>query len=198
MTRHTKELGSQPRREYISLRESYKARGMAAREAAERAYAELKIETRLIDFKRRRAMRAAMDQAVPLTEDEMREENPSHSPLRCVKAENIGDREMTVQEQIKWAMGKAARVQNGAEPPREFPCEGALFWYQSAVGNRREFEKRVERVEAPGGDPDNLYLQDSQYQYSEIEKQVRQAREEVRGMIAEMEREELLEMSKGE
>jgi hypothetical protein len=54
------------------------------------------------------------------------------------------------------------------------------------VGNRREFEKLLLRVEAPGGDPDNLYLQDSQYQYSEIEKQIREAVKEVGPRMKEL------------
>jgi len=96
---------------------------------------------------------------------------------------------MSLAEQVKWAMRWAAKVQNGDDPPTKFPCEGALFWYQSAVGNRREFEKLLLRVEAPGGDPDNLYLQDSQYQFAEIEKQIRQAVAEAGPRLRELEKE---------
>jgi hypothetical protein len=57
------------------------------------------------------------------------------------------------------------------------------------VGNRREFEKVLLRVESPGGDPDNLYLQDSQYLYSELEKQIRAAVLEVGPRLRELEAE---------
>ena len=68
-----------------------------------------------------------------------------------------------------------------------------MFWYQSAVGNRREFEKVLLRVEAPGGDPDNLYLQDSQYHFSELEKQIKQAVDELGPRMREIEKKYLEE-----
>ena len=182
-TRHVTALGKAARNEYWNLREKYKGEGLSPREAVERAYTELKIKARYLELKNRVEVREALGEGVPLTPMEMAGVSPR------IKPEDIGDREMTVQEQIKWAMGKAARVQNGADPPVKFPCEGALFWYQSAVGNRREFEKRVERIEAPGGDVDNMYLQDSQYHFSELEKQLKRAREECGSRFLEMERE---------
>jgi len=171
-------LGKSARREYIDLREKYKGEGMSAAEAKERAYIELKIEARWHDWKRRIKMREAMMEAVPLTPAEMWETGAVDG-ARAGKAQEIGAQEMSVAEQVKWAARWAARVQNGEDPPVRFPCEGALFWYQSAVSNRREFEKILLKIESPGGDPDNLFLADSQYQYAEIEKQIREASKEV-------------------
>ncbi len=182
-TRHVTDLGKAAKHEYIQLREKYKGEGLSPREAVERAYVELKIRARWHDLRRRVEVREALGEGVPLTPMELAGVSPR------VKPEDIGDREMSVQEQLKWAMGRAARVQNGEDPPTRFPCEGALFWYQSAVGNRRDFEKRVERMEAPGGDVDNLYLQDSQYQFSELEKQIKRARDECGSRFLEIERE---------
>jgi hypothetical protein len=96
---------------------------------------------------------------------------------------------MSPGEQVKWAMKMAARVQNGSPAPTRFPNDGSLFWFQSAISNRQEFQKVVLRVDAPGGDPDNLYLMDSQYQYSEIERHLRAALDEVGSKLSELETE---------
>jgi len=187
-------LGKSARREYIDLREKYKGEGMSAAEAKERAYVELKIEARWHDWKRRVKMREAMVEAVPLTPAEMGEVGgAAEETARAGKAQEIGNQEMSVAEQVKWAARWAARVQNGEDPPVRFPCEGALFWYQSAVGNRREFEKILLKIESPGGDPDNLFLADSQYQYAEIEKQIREAAKEVGNKLRELEDQILME-----
>ncbi len=187
-TRHVGELGKAAKNEYFTLREKYKGEGLNPREAVERSYIELKVRARWTDHKRRIEMREALGDGVPLTPAEMGEVSPGHSPLRLSKAESIGEQDMALAEQVKWAMRWAAKVQNGSDPPVRFPCEGALFWYQSAVGNRRDFERLLLRVEAPGGDPDNLYLQDSQYQFTEIEKQIHRALEEVGVRLKELEK----------
>lgn len=194
-TRHIGELGKAAKHEYFELREKYKGEGLSPKEAVERAYVELKVRARWSDHKRRIEMREALGDGVPLTPAEMGEVSPGHAPLRLAKAESIGDQDMALSEQVKWAMRWAAKVQNGADPPVKFPCEGALFWYQSAVSNRRDFERLLLRVEAPGGDPDNLYLQDSQYQYSEIEKQIQRAVDEVGPKMKELEKKFLGEKS---
>jgi hypothetical protein len=172
-------LGVSAKHEYFKLRDGYKAKGLEDREAVERACIELRIMERWEDWKERKYLGEALGKGVPLTPEETQAAVPSYEPPRVAKAEEIGDQDMALAEQVKWAQRVAARVQNGEDPPTKFPCDGALFWYQSAVSNRREFEKVLLRVEAPGGDPDNLYLQDSQYQYSEIEKNLRECLEEV-------------------
>lgn len=186
-TRQVSFLGKGAKHEYISLRERYKGMGLSPREAIERAYVELNIKARWLDLKRRMAVQEALGDGVPLTDAEMEGVNPNHKPLKHAKAMEIGEEDMSLQEQVKWAMRWVAKVQNGADPPVKFPCDGALFWYQSAVQNRRDFERLLLRVEAPGGDPDNLFLQDSQHHFSELERQIRLAVQEVGPRMREVE-----------
>jgi hypothetical protein len=185
-TIHAKELGPEVWNEYKDRREHYKGQGLTPREAIERAYVELEIGERWSDFRNRRRVQNALGVGVPLTPGEMQAVSPDYVPPGSTKAEEIGDEEMSPVEQVKWAMKMAARVQNGSPAPTRFPCDGALFWFQSAIGNRQEFQKVVLRVDAPGGDPDNLYLQDSQHQYSEIEKNLRECLKEVGDRILEL------------
>ncbi len=187
VSRYVKDMGKVVWREYRDLREKYKGEGLTAQEAYERAFVELKIEKHHREWKHRVEMRDAFGEGLPLTPAEKGEVD-SGLGLKPTKAESIGDQDMSLPEQVKWAMRWVAKVQNGADPPVRFPCEGALFWYQSAVGNRRDFERLLLRVEAPGGDPDNLYLQDSQYQFAEIEKQIHRALDEVGPRLKELEK----------
>jgi hypothetical protein len=182
------DLGKGARREYINLREKYKGEGLQPREAIERAYTELHIEQRWQEQKNRERSQQAFGDGLPLTPGEAREVLPMHTELRIDKAVEIGSQDLSMGEQIKWAMREVAKVQNGDPPPTRFPNEGALFWFQSAVSNRRDFERLVLRVEAPGGDVDNLFLQDSQYHFSELEKQIAKAVEEVGPRIREIEK----------
>lgn len=190
-TSQARTLGEEVRREFVDLRAKYRGEGLSRQEANERSYVEMHIRERWMEQKQRANAQEAMGSLVPLTPAEASTVLPGYGSLRVPRAEEIGEQEMALSEQVKWAMKWAAKVQNGAEPPVRFPCEGALFWYQSACQNRREFEKLLLRVEAPGGDPDNLYLQDSQYQYGEIERQVRSALREVGARLRELEKETL-------
>lgn len=186
-TRYVTKLGKAAKHEYIQLREKYKGEGLSPREAVERAFIELKIGARYIDMKRRVETRDALGQGVALTPEEMGDVDPNYTPPKATKAEHIGEAEMTLEEAVKWAMKWVAKVQNGQDPPVRFPNEQCLFWYQSAVANRRDFERLLLRVEAPGGDPDNLFLQDTQYHFSELEKQIQRAVDEVGPRLREIE-----------
>jgi hypothetical protein len=188
---HAGDLGRDAKDEFVKLRERYKIEGLNPRDAANRAYRELKIEARWHDWKRRTLMGEALEAEGVLTPGEAVQVNAGYDPgLSLGEVQVIGDQEMSPAEQVKWAMNMAARVESKAEEaPTHFPNSGSLFWYQSAVRDRREFQKVVLRVEAPGGDPDNMYLQDSQYRAVEIEKQVRSALEEVGERLREMEKE---------
>ena len=188
ISRYVKDLGKAEWRKYRDLREKYKGEGLTPQEAYERAYIELDIKQKHDEWRARVEVRKAFGDGVSLTPAELREVDPNSSSLRTSKAESIGTVDMPLAEQVKWAMKWAAKVQDGADPPTVFPCEGALFWYQSAVQNRRDFERLLLRVEAPGGDPDNLYLQDSQYQFSELEKQIQKAVDEVGPRMREIEK----------
>jgi hypothetical protein len=188
INRHLADLGKGSRREYINLREKYKNEGLSPREAIERAYLELNVEKRWLDQRYREKTQQAFGEGLPLTPGEMGEVLPRHTELRIDKAVEIGNQDMGMAESVKWAMKEVARVQNGENPPTRFPNETCLFWFQAAVSNRRDFERIVLRVEAPGGDVDNLFLQDSQYHFSELEKQIAKAVEEVGPRIREIEK----------
>lgn len=189
LTRYVNALGKPAWRQYRDLREKYKGEGLTAREAVERAAIELKVEERYKEWRHRDEMKDAFGNGVPLTPTEQAAVIRGEEVLETGRAERIGDEEMSLPEQVKWAMKWVARQQNGDGPPKRFPCEGALFWYQSAIRDLRDFSRLLLRVEAPGGDPDNLYLQDSQYQFSEIEKQIKQAVAEVGPRLREIEAE---------
>ena len=188
ISRHANDLGVSAKHEYFKLRDGYKTKGLTDREAVERACIELRIMERWEDWRERKHLGEALGTGVPLTPEETQAAVPSYQPPRVTKAEEIGDQEMSLAEQVKWAMRWAAKVQNGEDPPTRFPNEGCLFWFQSAVSNRRDFERLLLRVEAPGGDPDNLFLADSQYQYAEIEKQIKLAVAEVGPRLREVEK----------
>ena len=185
--RHVTDLGPAVRHEYVQLREGLKAKGLTPREAIERATVELQIEERHKDWKQRKHFQQVSGSGVPVTPGELKAAVPSYEPIGEIKAEEIGDEEMSLAEQVAWAKKWSARVQNGEEAPTKFPCDGALFWLQSALSNRREFEKVVLRVESPGADGADAYLQDGQHQYKEIEDQIREAVRECGGKLVELE-----------
>lgn len=186
-TSHAKDLGRDVYREYVSLREGYKREGLTPKEAYTRAYMELRIEDRWRDWRQRKSMTAVLGSQVPLTQGEMKEVVPGYSPPSVTKAEEVGEEEMSLGEQVAWAKRWAARVQNGEDAPVKFPSEGALFWFQSALSNRREFEKVVLRVESPVGGEEDPYLQEGQYQFSQLEKQIQDALDECGGQLVELE-----------
>lgn len=186
ITRMAKCLGPQAKNEWIDARDGYKSKGLTPKDAAARAYVELQIQERYDDWRQRTTMQQVLGKQVALTPKELKEAIPSYTPLGSTKAEEVGDEEMSLAEQVAWAMKWAARVQNGEKAPTRFPCDGALFWFQSAVGNRREFERLIVRVQGPSEGAD-LYLQDGQYQMKEIEGQIREAVRESGERLVELE-----------
>lgn len=175
ITRYATALGVKAKAEYFATRDRYKRKGLEDREAIERAFVELKIKERYDDLRDRKAFGEATEAGVPVTPEEMREAMPSYQPLSVTKAEEVGDAEMSLSEQVSWAKKWSARVSNGDKAPRSFPSDGALFWFQAALSNRREFEKVVLRVESPAGGEESLYLQEGQHQMKEIEGQLQEA-----------------------
>lgn len=187
ISRYVTELGHLAKKEYFAVRDRYKRKGLEAREAVERAYVELKIKERYEDLRDRKAFGDATEAGVPLTPEEIREVMPSYNPLAVTKAEKIGDAEMSLSEQVGWAKKWAARVANGEKEPTSFPSDGALFWFQAALSNRREFEKVVLRVDSPTGGEESLYLQEGQHQMKEIEAQLKEAVRECGEKLCAME-----------
>ena len=187
ITRRVKLLGARAKQDYFDLRDKYKREGLTPKEAYQRAVIELKILERYADWRARKTTQELLGRQVQLTHAEMAEVMPGYEAPSVTKAESVGSEEMTLAEQVKWAKQWAARVQNGEEAPKDFPNEGALFWLQSALSNRREFEKVVLRVEQGSVDGDNEYLRDGQYQVKEIEGQVHEALKEVADRLVEEE-----------
>jgi len=187
VTRRVKCLGRDAATEYFRLRDGYKAQGLSARQSVERATAECQVLERYEDWRQRTTAAEMLGKQVAMTPSETREVMPRYVAMGMTKAEEVGSEEMSLSEQVAWAKRWAARVQNGEEAPTKFPSEGALFWFQSAVTNRREFEKVVLRVESPGGDGENLYLADCQYQLKEIERQLEEAVKECGERLVELE-----------
>ncbi len=186
-TRRAKCLGPDAWHEYFQLRDGYKGQGLTPREAVERACTELKIEERYQDWRARTTTAEMLGKMVPLTSPEIREVLPGFQAAGITKAEEVGNTEMSLAEEVAWSKKQAARVQNGEEPPTKFPSEGALFWFQSAISNRREFEKVVLRVDSPVADGSNAYLQDGQHQIKDIEDQLKEAVRESGERMLELE-----------
>ena len=187
ITRYATALGKKAKHEYFATRDRYKRKGLEDREAIERAYVELKIKERYEDLKEREAFGKATDAGVPVTPEEMREVMPSYQPLSVTKAEQIGDAEMSLLEQVTWAKKWSARVANGEKAPTSFPSDGALFWFQAALRNGLDFQKVVLKVESPGGGEENAYLQEGQYQMKELEGQLKEAVRESGEKLVELE-----------
>ena len=187
ITRRVKCLGKDAAKEYFTLREGYKGQGLTVRESIERACTELQVQERYEDWRRRSTAAEMLGKQVPMTPAEVQEVFPTYQVPGMTKAEEVGEKEMSLAEQVAWAKKWSARVQNGEPAPTKFPSEGALFWFQSALSNRREFEKVVLRVESPVADGSDPYLRDGQYQFKEIEGQIREAVRESGERLVEME-----------
>jgi hypothetical protein len=108
ISRHANDLGVSAKHAYFKLRDGYKTKGLTDREAVERACIELRIMERWEDWRERRHLGKALGSGVPLTPEETQAAVPSYEPPRVAKAEEIGDQEMSLAEQVKWAMRWAA------------------------------------------------------------------------------------------
>jgi hypothetical protein len=187
ITRQATCLGMDVRQEYITLREGYKSDGLTAKEAYTRAYIELKISERYEDWRSRKSVGEIVGKNVPLTPKEVQEVIPTYRPRTITNAESVGDSEMSFAEQVIWARDWSAKVQNGDPTPKRFPNDGALFQFQSAISNRRDFEKLVAKVEGPNTDGEDAYLQDGQHMLRDIEGQIREAVKESGERLVELE-----------
>lgn len=187
-TNRAKDLGPRTWHEYKDARERYKRQGLTAKEAYQRVYVEQRIGERWLDWRQRRTQQELMGGGnVPLTPKEMSEVNPRYKPLALTNAEEVGEEQMSHREVMDWAMKWAAKVENGEPSPTRFPNEKALFWYQSAIRDRSKFEQLLAKLSSPSGEGENLYLQDSQYRFSEIEDQLKDALREVGEGLVEVE-----------
>ena len=180
-------LGQDARREYIDLREKYKSDGLTPKEAYTRACIELNILERHKEWRSRKSLGEMLGKSVPMTPKEVQEVIPTYRPRTVTNAESVGDEKLSFAEQVVWARDWAARVQNGDPAPKQFPNEGALFQFQDAISNRREFAKLVAKVEGPNTDGEDAYLQNGQYMLRDIEGQIREAVKESGEKLLELE-----------
>ena len=203
-------LGPDAWGEYWRLRDSYKAEGLTPTEARKRAFVELKVQQRYDDWRRRTTTAELLGRQVPLTPAEVEaigipQRRPRPDPRKHTAghvemgvpdgvgeiplppAEQVGDQDMSLAEQVAWAKKWVARLENGEDAPRSFPSDGALFWFQRAIGNPQKFQDVVLRVESPAGEGDSAYLADGQYQLKEIKHQLEEALVECGGKMVEME-----------
>jgi len=164
---------------YVQLRESLKRQGMAAREAAERAYSDLHIEQMWQDHRQRQTQATILGMGAPLTPTEMKTVNPSYTPPTPTSGAEVGGAMMSLPEQIRWVKQQLARVRNGGEAPAHFPNADALYWYQIAATRPQDFDKIVLKIEAPDKDAEDVLMRDGEHQFAEIERQIKEAVEEV-------------------
>ena len=187
LTRHAKDLGPEFWHEYRQLRETYKGKGLTPREAIERAATELQLMEKWDDWHSRKEIQRLTGSAVPMTPEEVKKVIPTYKPPTETRAESVGDEQLTFAEQIMWARDKRAMVENGDDPPVNFPCPGALSWYQYAIASREKFMQIVKSVSEPKSDSDNIYMQDGEYQFKEITEQIEEALRESGEKLLELE-----------
>ena len=189
LTRHAQDIGPDVWHEYKNLREKYKSEGLTPREACERAALEMQLIDRWLDWRSRREVQKLVGSSVPLTSEEMKKVVPEYQPPTATKAESIGEEVMTFAEEVIWARDHRAMVENGSDPPVHFPNKAALSWYQYALASREKFMAIVKEVSRVGADGESIYMQDGQYQYKEIGRQIEEALRETGERFKELEAE---------
>jgi hypothetical protein len=187
MRRHAKDIGVWD--DLVRLREKLKLEGMAATEACERAGADLKIEERWQDWRKRKTQVEIMGRGVPITPTEMVEIKPDYVAPRITPGSIVGDESFSLPEQIRWVKQKLARVRNGGDQPTRFPNDDVLYWYQIAITRPLDFDRMVIKLETPDKGADDAWLRDGEYQFAEIEKQLIEAVKEAGKQLVEQERE---------
>ena len=173
--------------QYCPKREAYKSEGLTPREATVRAYTEMGIEAQWADYLKRDAQRVIVGAEVPLTPKEMEEVHPTYRAPSATSGAKIGEEILSLAEQIRWVKQRLARMRNGEDAPAEFPSADTLYWFQTAIARSRDFDSIVMKIEAPGKDSDDPMALDGEYQFGEIEKQLKAALKEVGSQLLAME-----------
>jgi hypothetical protein len=187
LTRYAQALGREVWHEYKKKREEYKGKGLTPREACERSSIEMNLVARWKDWHERKEVREAVGSGVPLTPGEVKAAIPSYVPPTETRAESVGDAELSFAEEVIWARDQRAMVENGSDPPTAFPSKGALSWYQYALVNREKFMQFVATVSKGNSEGEDLYLQDGQYTFKEIGKQIEDALQECGEKLLDLE-----------
>lgn len=175
--------------EFKKLREGYKKRGMESPEAIERAFVEMNIAARYKDWRTRQSQREIFGSNVPLTHAEIKEVNPGYREPTATQGATVGEQVLSFPEMIRWVQDQYAKVCNGEPSPSFFPNSMALFWFQKAVTKDALWDKAVLKVDVPSSDSDDVVSRDSEFQFSQIESQVKQALIEVGKQFREIESE---------
>ena len=175
-------------RSWIDLRERHKKGGMLPRESAVRAYVELGIEEKWLDWRKRQTQAQIMAKMLPLSPAEIKEVLPGYHAPSVTKGAKHGDQTMSLVEELYWARDKYTLVKNGGDQPEYFPNIGCMFWYQVAVTSPDKFQDRILKVSAkPDGDDE--WAKSSEVQLSECEKQIEEALHETGSQLREYEQE---------
>jgi hypothetical protein len=160
---------------------------MQPREAVERAYTDLKVEEKWQDHRQRKSRAEILGHGAPLTPREMEEVSPGYKRLAVTQDAIIGDQVLSLPEQVRWVKQQLARVRNGGDQPVEFPSADVLYWYQIAMTRPTDFDKIVLKIEAPERESEDAMMRDGEYQFAEIEEQLRLAVKEVGVQLGEIE-----------
>jgi len=176
--------------EYLKRREELKKAGqLQPREAAVRAYEELKIEQLYFDQISRQTRADLLSTPGPLTPVEMQEVRPGYKPVSVTAGAEIGGDVLSLPEQIAWVKRNLARARNGGDQPTRFPNEDTLYWWQIAIQRPADFDKLVLRTESPDKASEDEMLRENEHQFKEIERQIQDALKEVGRQLKDYEQE---------
>jgi hypothetical protein len=171
--------------EYLKYREDLRKQGMQPAEAKQRAYKDLGIEEKWQDHLQRKSRAEILGRDAPLTPGEM--VSPGYKRLSVTQDAIVGDQVLSLPEQVRWVKQQLARVRNGGDQPVEFPSADVLYWYQIAMTRPTDFDKIVLKIESPERESEDAMMRDGEYQFAEIEEQLRLALNEVGVLLREIE-----------
>jgi hypothetical protein len=148
------------------------------------------------EWRQRQTQAQILGRNVPLTPAEIKEVKPDYQSPLVTRGGLVGTEVLSLAEQIQWVKQQLAQVRNGAPHPTQFPNADVLYWYQIATTRPADFDKIVLKIETPGKDAgDGAWMRDGEYQFSQIESQLKQAVQEVGNQLREIEREFETEMA---
>jgi hypothetical protein len=180
-------LGPSVWKDFWQARDRYKMEGLAPAEAVERTYKEKRIAELYDDWRKRETQREILGRDVPLTPAEIKEIHPDYQAPSVTNGGEVGEAVLSLPEQVRWVKQKLAQVRNGGDQPTSFPNADVLYWYQIAMTRPQDFDKIVLKIEAPEKDAEDAMMRDGEFQFSQIEAQIRQAAEECGSQLRDIE-----------
>ena len=172
---------------YVGLRERYKSEGMSPRESAVRAVTEMRIEERWADWRQRQTQAGILGKGVPLTPAEMKKIRPDYVVPSITRDSEVGERVLSLPEQIRWVKQELAKVRDGQPMPTKFPSSDVLYWFQISLTRPLDFDRIVLKIEAPERDAEDQWMRDGEYQFEQIERQLQEALTETGNQLIEKE-----------